>query len=164
MKASVGDRIIVTSSQVGHRPRTGRIVELRHADGTPPYLVHWDDTGQDALYFPGSDGLLQHLDRADQEAESPAVDTRRMKRWRIEVLVVEDGAETTARAVLHDEIDTTMEGRHGRAMRAPTDPDVPKIGDEVAVARALRNLAESLLNAAASTISTIEQDDVVLTK
>jgi hypothetical protein len=34
----------------------------------------------------------------------------------------------------------------GEAHRNPLDPSVPEIGDELAVARALRNLAERLLH------------------
>ena len=34
----------------------------------------------------------------------------------------------------------------GQAQRNPLDPSVPEIGDELAVARALRNLAERLLH------------------
>ena len=41
MKASVGDRIVVVSSQLGHPVREGVVVELRHPDGSPPYVVQW---------------------------------------------------------------------------------------------------------------------------
>ena len=48
MKASVGDQVIVVSAQTGTPARTGTIVELRHPDGPPPYVVRWSDTGHDA--------------------------------------------------------------------------------------------------------------------
>ena len=38
MKASVGDGIIVKSTRLGGAVREGRIVAVRHADGSPPYL------------------------------------------------------------------------------------------------------------------------------
>ena len=35
---------------------------VRHytADGTPPYLVHWLDTGQVTLLYPGPDAHVEH--------------------------------------------------------------------------------------------------------
>ena len=36
------------------------VLELRNEDGSPPYLVEWSDTGQRSLYFPGSDGHVEH--------------------------------------------------------------------------------------------------------
>ncbi len=51
MKASVGDRIVVVSTKVDGPVRDGVVVELRHPDGTPPYLVRWSDDGEPALFF-----------------------------------------------------------------------------------------------------------------
>ena len=28
---------------------------MRHEDGSPPYVVRWSDTGDQALFFPGPD-------------------------------------------------------------------------------------------------------------
>lgn len=55
MKASVGDTIIVASNVVDGAVREGRIVEVRHPDGTPPFEVEWSDTGERTLVFPGPD-------------------------------------------------------------------------------------------------------------
>lgn len=44
----------------------------------------------------------------------------------------------------------------GRARRNPDDPDVPMIGEEVAAARALNDLAHHLLDRAAHTIESWE--------
>jgi hypothetical protein len=86
-----------------------------------------------------------------------------VKVWRIDVEVVEDGPTTTARAVLHPTPGETWEARHGRSMRASEDADDPRIGDEIAVARALRHLSDRLLEAASQSISSAEHHDVVLT-
>ena len=55
MRASVGDTIIVASSVVDGAVREGRVVEVRHPDGTPPFEVEWADTGERTLVFPGPD-------------------------------------------------------------------------------------------------------------
>jgi hypothetical protein len=55
MKASVGDLIQVTSSVVGGAVREGRVVELRHPDGSPPFVVEWSDTHEHTLVLPGPD-------------------------------------------------------------------------------------------------------------
>ena len=66
---------------------------------------------------------------------------------------------TKAHAVLSTSSGTTLDG-YGRARRAPQDPDVPEIGDELAAARALRNLADRLLEATSDDIEAIEHEDV----
>ena len=55
MKASVGDTVVVESSVVAGAVRHGRVVEVRHPDGTPPFLVEWQDSGERTLVFPGPD-------------------------------------------------------------------------------------------------------------
>lgn len=55
MRASVGDKIIVASNVVDGAVREGRVVEIRHPDGTPPFEVEWSDTGERTLVFPGPD-------------------------------------------------------------------------------------------------------------
>jgi hypothetical protein len=42
---------------------------------------------------------------------------------------------------------------HGTARRHPRDPDVPQVGDELAAARALSELAHRLLDTAAHDLS-----------
>jgi hypothetical protein len=59
MKAAAGDRIVVHSSHVDQPERTGRIVEVRSADGEPPYLVQWDD-GHEGLVYPGPGAVVEH--------------------------------------------------------------------------------------------------------
>jgi hypothetical protein len=54
MKAKIGDHIVVESHTVGSPRREGEIVEVRGADGDPPYVVRWND-GHEGLSFPGAD-------------------------------------------------------------------------------------------------------------
>jgi hypothetical protein len=76
--------------------------------------------------------------------------------------LVEKEAETTADVTM-----TTASGAvltaHGMARRNPRDRDVPEIGDEIAVARALSEMAHKLLDAAAGEISKAEHRRVRLT-
>jgi hypothetical protein len=46
---------------IGHADRTGEILEVHGPDGSPPYLVRWDDDGHVGLVFPGTDALVEHL-------------------------------------------------------------------------------------------------------
>jgi hypothetical protein len=58
MRAVVGDRLHVHGHTVGQRDRMGQIIDVRGADGTPPFLVRFDD-GHEALVFPGPDALVE---------------------------------------------------------------------------------------------------------
>lgn len=62
MRASVGDRIVVRGSRMGQPDRDCEVLELRGADGAPPYVVRWGDDGHTGLFFPGSDALVQHFE------------------------------------------------------------------------------------------------------
>ena len=73
------------------------------------------------------------------------------KRWHIELYLSEDGRTTRAEAVLRTSAGTEL--RHsGVARRNPGDRDVPEIGDELAVCRALSALAHELLDASIADI------------
>jgi hypothetical protein len=61
MRAQVGDMIVVSGHRIGEPDRTGEILEVHGKEGAPPYVVRWDDTGDEGLYFPGSDARLRHL-------------------------------------------------------------------------------------------------------
>lgn len=87
--------------------------------------------------------------------------TETTQTWRAVVHVVDHGDNTTAEAVLTTPAGDTLQGR-GRARRNPADSDVPEIGEEVAVARALRDLADKVLATASDDISAIEHHEVHL--
>jgi len=146
MKASVGDRIVTASGVVGGAVRDGVIVELRHDDGSPPYLVEWSDTDERTLVYPGSDSYVEHV--PGTRAEDGAGTT---KVWRVQVSLVESAGRTTAEAVLVADSPEHLR-TVGRARRDPHDTDVPLIGDEIAVGRALRRLADRLLDEAETDI------------
>ena len=59
MKAKVGDRIDIQGKHVGEGTRQGEIVDVRGADGDPPYVVRWSD-GHEGLFFPGPDAVVEH--------------------------------------------------------------------------------------------------------
>jgi hypothetical protein len=59
MIAHVGDRLVLEGTHVGQPRRIGVITEVRHDDGTPPYVVRWLDDGHEALVFPGPDARVE---------------------------------------------------------------------------------------------------------
>ena len=61
VQAQVGDRLIISGHAVGDPDRDGEILEVRGPGGTPPFVVRWEDTGHETLYFPGSDATVQHF-------------------------------------------------------------------------------------------------------
>ncbi|WP_332663149.1 DUF1918 domain-containing protein [Aeromicrobium sp.] len=62
MFAKAGDRLVVHGHHVGERDREAEILEVRHEDGSPPYVVRWSDTGHEGLMFPGPDATVQHVE------------------------------------------------------------------------------------------------------
>lgn len=65
------------------------------------------------------------------------------KEWTVRIQVTEDGDDTSARAALSSDDGAELTGI-GRARRNPSDPPAPEIGDELAVSRALADLADKL--------------------
>lgn len=82
----------------------------------------------------------------------------RTKQWSVEVHISEDGPDTHARAVLFSGGEEHTTG-DGRARRNPIDPEVAEIGDELAVARALADLAGRLYGAADRDIARLAGPD-----
>ena len=73
------------------------------------------------------------------------------KTWTVQVMLDENGDDTVADAALSVENKMQLRG-HGTSRRNPRDESEPQIGDELAAARALSDLAHQLLAAAASDI------------
>ncbi|GAB2756339.1 hypothetical protein GCM10027174_35290 [Salinifilum aidingensis] len=69
----------------------------------------------------------------------------------LDLQVVEQGSKTTCDVGFTTPSGQVVHG-HGTARRHPDDPEVPQIGDEIATARALFELAHKLLDTAASDI------------
>lgn len=59
MRADIGDELVVKGHHVGDKDREGTITEIHGKDGTPPYMVRWQD-GHESLLFPSSDTLVEH--------------------------------------------------------------------------------------------------------
>lgn len=59
MQAKPGDRIVIRGHHVGEHERDGEVLEVHGDDGGPPYLVRWSDTGQEGLFYPGSDAHIE---------------------------------------------------------------------------------------------------------
>lgn len=59
MHGHVGDRLVLRGTHVGDPGRVGVITQLRHDDGTPPYIVRWLDNDREALVFPGTDASVE---------------------------------------------------------------------------------------------------------
>lgn len=80
--------------------------------------------------------------------DSGTTDLERMatKTWAVDVFIGEHGGETRAEARLSTGAGTTLRGS-GAARLNPKDRDVPEIGDELAVSRALERLSLTLLEA-----------------
>lgn len=57
MHAHVGDRLVVEGGKVDAPKRVGEVIEVRGADGGPPFVVKWDD-GHEGLTFPGPDAHI----------------------------------------------------------------------------------------------------------
>ncbi len=87
--------------------------------------------------------------------------------WTVDIFIYDGDDHTTARATLVSGTGAnrrrTIEGT-GRSTRNPSDVDVPEIGEEVAVSRALRDLADRLLATASADIAELAHADVHLTR
>jgi hypothetical protein len=76
------------------------------------------------------------------------------KVFTVEIEVVEHTDRTEAKALLS--LDDESRAGWGRARRNPADPDRPRVGDELAMARALSDLAHHLLDEVANQIESME--------
>jgi Domain of unknown function (DUF1876) len=74
--------------------------------------------------------------------------------WRVQIAFTEEADRTRADAIL--ELASQRFHGFGQAKRAPEDPSVPVIGQDLAAARALSDLSHQLLNAAAERIEQFE--------
>jgi Domain of unknown function (DUF1876) len=74
------------------------------------------------------------------------------KSWTVTITIDEHDGHTRALARLHTR-DTDLLTGVGLARLNPTDQEVPEIGDELAVGRALADLGNRLLAAAATDVS-----------
>jgi hypothetical protein len=66
MQAHVGDQIRIRAHHVNEPDRYGEILEVRGVQGRPPYVVRWDDSGHEVLFFPGVDAVIEPLHHTAQ--------------------------------------------------------------------------------------------------
>lgn len=74
--------------------------------------------------------------------------------WQVNIAFTEEEDRTRADAIL--ELASQRFHGFGQAKRAPGDPSVPVVGQDLAAARALSDLAHKLLDAAAERIESFE--------
>jgi hypothetical protein len=72
---------------------------------------------------------------------------RTLAGWHVEMEFQEEGDRTRAAAMVRLSDGTEIRG-HGTANRHPSDPDQLKVGEEIAGARALMDIASQLLQKA----------------
>jgi hypothetical protein len=80
--------------------------------------------------------------------------------WQVNITFRDEADRTRADAIL--ELAGQKFHGFGQAKRAPEDPSVPVIGQDLAAARALSDLAHQLLQAAAERIESFEGHSVKL--
>src|SRR3954469_21291456 len=127
MEFVAGDRIEVTINTLGVTPRRGAVLEST-AIGT--IRVRWDD-GHESVFVPGSN--CQMLGPSHSGEQPLRIGCH------IDVTFIEDDHECTATA----RAATTrglLEGE-GVSRLKPGDDQVPRIGEELALGRALRALS-----------------------
>ncbi|EWT00768.1 hypothetical protein N865_13575 [Intrasporangium oryzae NRRL B-24470] len=182
MRAQVGDRIILAAEHIDQPTRDGEVLEVRGADGGPPFFVRWSD-GHTGLIYPGPGAILK-IGTAEHEAPAPpaaapvptgvpvtagtpatpppatthATAPGHTREWNIRVTIFESGDDTSATVVLLADAPEHLSAR-GTSHRSAEDNAVPEIGDEVAVARALRHLADQLLHVAEQDIEDLTGED-----
>ncbi|MER5355414.1 DUF1876 domain-containing protein [Kitasatospora sp. NPDC002551] len=74
--------------------------------------------------------------------------------WHIEMEFREEGPRTAAAALVRLADGTEMRA-HGYASRHPSDPEQLRVGEEIAAARALNDLASQLLTKAHNEIQAV---------
>ena len=148
MKAHAGDRIILAPVTVDGPFRDGEVIEARGPDDSAPFLVRWN-AGHSGLIYPGPGSVLRVGTAASPEEGADA--RRRVHDWQVRVSIVESDDDTDAHVVLLADSPTQL-AASGHSHRSAADSPIPQIGDEVAVARALRRLADQLLETAAGEI------------
>jgi hypothetical protein len=99
-------------------------------------------------------GAMVHLRHQPQEV--PMTD----QSWQVDIAFTEEDDRTRADAIL--ELASQRFHGFGQAKRAPKDPSIPVIGQDLAAARALSDLSHQLVHAAAERIEAFEGHPVDL--
>lgn len=157
MRAQIGDRLVIERPRDSLPSREGVVVEIRGADGAPPYRVRWLDDGHETLVYPGPDAHVVPAvpGRGEDSGTSGLPPPHTTKRMNVDIVVSEESEDGSVRTLAEAELSAgewaNLRG-HGMARKHPADVDVPEIGDELAVSRALSDLARKLRQVAADDI------------
>lgn len=144
MDAHVGDRLIVRSRRVGQAPREGEIIEVISSGRS--CRVRWGD-GRESIVSPGTDAVVAGTSAVRDFGP-------RTRTVTINLRVEEDSEHCEAAATMPTSVGNFAGA--GRARRNPVDPIVPLIGEELAIARSLADLAAKLEDAANRAIASHE--------
>ena len=141
MEAHVGDHVVVEGTKVGQARRRGEVIELLPGAGGIRLRVRWEGDEHESVISPGPDCHVEAGDGGD------GLDRTSL---RIDVTLSEDADHCEAVAQVR------VRGRDfsgwGRARRNPADPEMPVVGEELAVARALSEVSHQLVVAAADSL------------
>ena len=66
MDARPGDELVIKGNRTGEPDRKGEVLEVRGADGGPPFVVRWDDTGHTTVLYPGTDCEIHAMGRRSE--------------------------------------------------------------------------------------------------
>jgi hypothetical protein len=141
MEAHVGDHVVVEGAKVGQARRRGEVLEIMPGAGGDRLRVRWEGGGdRETVLAPGSDMRVEPRDGAMMDRMS----------MRVDVSLTEDAdhCEAVARVRVRERDFSGW----GRARRHPTDPEMPVVGEELAVARALSDVSHQLVVAAADSL------------
>ena len=140
MEAHIGDHVIVEGAKVGLARRRGEVLEILHGAGGDRLRVRWEGDDHESVIAPGPDMRIE-------AGDGDAVDRLSL---RIEITMTEDAdhCEAVARVRLREREFSGW----GRARRNPSDPEMPVVGEELAVARALSEVSHQLVVAAADSL------------
>jgi Rv2632c-like/Domain of unknown function (DUF1918) len=140
MEAHIGDHVIVEGAKVGLARRRGEVLEILHGAGGERLRVRWEGNDHESVIAPGPD---LHI----EAGEGGGVDRSSL---RIDISMTEDAdhCEAVARVRLREREFSGW----GRARRNPSDPEMPVVGEELAVAWALSEVSHQLVVAAADSL------------
>jgi hypothetical protein len=169
MRARPGDRLVVDGNRVGAPPRFGEVVDVLRGRGDEHYRVRWE-SGEESIFFPQGDCRMIDPDPEPSVTDpgtglgAPQIDLRPGaagaaraaesgeigRRHGFEMWLAEDDSHTEARVTVQlREVEMTG---FGVARRNPHDPQVPMVGEELAMARALQDLSQQLFRLASHQI------------
>jgi Domain of unknown function (DUF1918) len=57
-----GDRLVIRAHHTGEAEHDGKILEVLGDDGTPPFVVRWEDGGHVSRLYPGTDAYVQSFE------------------------------------------------------------------------------------------------------